>query len=132
MANRNTRNKLVPEPLFNYSQRPTASHQITASQTSAIGQTHVNYRTSGLNAPLPLPDEPEAMVLDDPEMPELMDRTESEDEDDEDEAVDEMPQIRVVAKKLPAKRYINSVCCITYSLVPKSDEFDRIRPWKRG
>jgi hypothetical protein len=130
MANRHSRNRIAPDPLFNYSQRQTASHQITSSE-STTGQTHINYRTTGLHAPIPLPEEPDAMMVDDSELPGLLEVGGSDDED-EDEPVDEIPGLRVCVKKVPAKRYINSVCPVTRVLTLKPDQFGRTRLWRHG
>ena len=131
MAQRNTRNRIVSEPLFNYSQRRTAFHQISASDPSTTGQTHINYRMTHVHAPVPIQHlgEPEGMEVD-VEMLPLLDSS-----DDSDEDVDEMPGIRVTAKKPRAKRYINTVCSllIYFSLEYISlIQSNRIRLWILG
>lgn len=126
MAQRNSRNRIVAEPLFNYSQRRTASHQITASDPSTTGQTHLNYRTTGVHDPIPRPNEPEDMEID-AELPELEPMSDSDDEDD---GVDEVPGIRV--KKPRAKRYINTVCSLICHVVSGLIPLDRIRLWTLG
>lgn len=114
MAQRNLRKQNAPDPLFNFSQRESASHQITVSDPSTTGQTHINYRTTGLYIPPPQPNNVEDMEVDSY----LSDMTPFSDSGDEgDEDVDEVLGIKVVNKKLHAKRYINSVCSCNLSLL---------------
>lgn len=71
------------------------------------------------------------MMVDDSDLPDLMEAEDSNYKD-EDEPVDELPGLRVCAKTVPAKRYINSVCPVTCVLALKPDQFGRTRLWRHG
>lgn len=117
-----SRKRINAEPLYNHSRRAFISHQIaTSTGPTLTGRAHSHLTTSWIDAP-------EEDVVDEDVDMDLPDLMPMEDSDDEDEDGGTRPGIKVIATKVPAKRYTNSVSNFTF-LVYLSAHFQPGRPF---
>lgn len=109
--------RIQPDPLHDHTAiQPLVSYQFgTSTGPTTAGRAHETFAASLFD---PQDGGDEAMDDDiDMELPDLME-VDLEDSDDEEDTGAAPPSIKVVAHKVPAKRYTNSVSTATVSSYP--------------